>query len=267
VFRSLLATCLLLFAAGVSSAPKERREDAPRARIEVRAPTLQGEAHAELASWLMQRRALHEVAGLLNARLRLPRSVGLRYAECGEVNAWYDPATREVRICLELVERLAEDFGASIDDDGEFADAVDGAARFIALHEVGHALVDVLEIPVTGREEDAVDQLSAWLLLDGAGGADAVLSAAAAFALFGEGRAAQETDFADQHSLDQQRYYNMLCWVYGSAPARQRDLVDDGVLPAVRAEACEAEFAQLKRSWKRLLAPHLRANTKVPLSR
>ena len=29
-------------------------------------------------------------------------------------------------------------------------------------HELGHALIDAWDLPITGREEDAADQLPTW---------------------------------------------------------------------------------------------------------
>ena len=67
-----------------------------------------------------------------------------------------------------------------------------------------------------------------------------------------------EDDFADEHSLNEQRVYNMLCWVYGSDPDKYGSMVDDELLPAARAERCEGEYRQLDRSWSRLLDDHVR---------
>ena len=41
------------------------------------------------------------------------------------------------------------------------------SARLVAtfLHEAGHALFDLLEVPLLGREEDAADQLAAYYVL------------------------------------------------------------------------------------------------------
>jgi hypothetical protein len=116
----------------------------------------------------------------------------------------------------------------------------------------------VLELPITGREEDAVDQLSAWLLIGDPAGDSAVLSAAAAFSMNGEATTLAEGDFANEHSLDQQRYFNMVCWVYGRDPKRHADLIDIAGLPHSRAEHCGEEYARLDTSWRRLLGKHLR---------
>src|SRR6185295_2240523 len=40
------------------------------------------------------------------------------------------------------------------------------AMVFVFYHELGHALIDIYDLPVTGREEDAVDQLATVMLLE-----------------------------------------------------------------------------------------------------
>jgi hypothetical protein len=219
---------------------------------------LESERYVELAREFAADDPLRSLADDLNGELKLPKSLGLRYAECGEANAFYDPQSRTISLCFELIEQLAEDFGRHLDDDDELATAVAGAYIFIALHEVGHALVDVLELPITGREEDAVDQLSAWLLIGEADGNDAVLNAAMAFSIAGEGYDLADGDFADSHSLDQQRYFNMVCWVYGSDPGAQEGLAEEAGLPSERAEPAPSNTQQIDTSWSKLLAPYIK---------
>lgn len=197
---------------------------------------------------------LQEMAGALNAIFVLPRDIGLRFAECGEANAYYDPNTQQISMCLELWQGLAETLEGQFEDDEATSDALAGAFIAVVLHEAGHALVDVLEIPVTGREEDAVDQLAAWMLIE-ADDAGSVLGAAATYYTDDD---VADDDFADEHSLNKQRYFNLVCWAYGSDPENRQDLIETWELPTARAERCEAEYAQLDRSWTRLLADHLR---------
>jgi hypothetical protein len=244
----LLAAALLLPAAHA----------APKAGFVVEPAALKGERYAELARDFARKDPLQALARELNGVLRVPQTIRVRYAECEEANAWYDPATRRITLCFELIEQIAEDFGARLEDDRELADAVTGATRFIVLHEAGHALVDVLALPITGREEDAVDQLSTWLLLGDDAGDDAVLSAAAAFSINGATRGVAEGDFAGEHSLDEQRFFNMVCWVYGHDPRRHADLIETAGLPPARAARCAEEYARLDASWRRLLQAQLR---------
>lgn len=197
---------------------------------------------------------LQDIADALNSVVTLPRDVGLRYAECGEANAYYDTDERHILMCIELMEDIANTLDGQFETEDETAEAAAGAWLAVALHEAGHAMVDVMELPVTGREEDAVDQLAAWLLIE-SDDVDSVLGAAASYYTEDE---ADDSDFADEHSLNRQRYFNLVCWAYGSDPENSQELIDSWELPEARAEGCEAEYAQLDRSWSRLLREHLR---------
>jgi len=199
---------------------------------------------------------LQTLAEALNEIFVLPQDITLLYAECGEANAYYDPEAHEILMCLELMESMSETLEGQFESEDDTADALAGAYIAVVLHEAGHALVDVLEIPVTGREEDAVDQLSAWMLIE-ADDSGSVLGAAASY-YTEDDEAAAEDDYADEHSLDKQRYFNLVCWAYGSDPENSQYLIDDWELPEARAERCAGEYAQLDRSWSRLLDAHLR---------
>lgn len=132
---------------------------------------------------------------------------------------------------------------------------VNYAIEFVVAHEIGHALVDHLDLPVTGKEEDAVDGFAAYLLANTKGfGPRSALSAALFFAGLAESR--DQHDYADEHSLDAQRVYQFLCWVYGSNPRTFRSLVGKDGLPKQRAMRCTREWRQLNRSWTRLMEPH-----------
>ena len=221
----------------------------------------EGRELAELRQDLLENRVLEETADGLNKTLALPEDVTLSFAECGEVNASYDPGRRRVTVCYELVDDLYDAFRDDAKDDEELDERVVGATVFVLYHEVGHALVRVYRLPVTGREEDAVDQLSTYLLTDGTGeGEAAALDAAESLyrdenAGSGEG----EPRYWDEHSLDQQRFYNIVCWVYGQDEEKYRSIVADGVLPAERAERCADEYDQIEQSWTTLLKPYLKA--------
>jgi hypothetical protein len=132
------------------------------------------------------------------------------------------------------------------------------ANEFIIAHEMGHALVHELDLPVTGREEDAVDGFAAYLLADNPKfGPSTALSAAIFFDAYRQLRGKlKDADFADEHSILEQRIYQFMCWVYGSDPATFRSLVGRGGLPRARAARCGDEWRQLEHSWDRLLAPH-----------
>jgi len=268
VLALLTAACALVAACdvrGVSAGTPERETQAQgpaRFRAAPRTPAAPGfhVAYAPVgdtvfARWqadFRQARFLEGIAEWMNGWIRVPADVTLTFAECGESNSYYRPEDRTVIVCYELVDELDAMFEG--DDDRDHA--VDDALLFTTLHEVGHALVSVLDLPVTGREEDAVDQLAALILVDGSEDGDE----AAVNGVRGLPDDDQLDDlaFADEHALNGQRFYNVLCLVYGQDPEAHPEWTDDGTLPAERAERCPEEYEQTRAAWQRLLRPYLR---------
>lgn len=196
------------------------------------------------------------------AALRLPKPLLIKFASCdGTSNAWYEPADGTVTFCYEYVADIqAASAGATVH--GIPADvAFEGGVVFILLHETSHALFDLLKAPILGREEDAADQLAAFLLLRaGEGIARRVLGGAAWMYLHdSKGRMPDDSDFADVHGLDSQRFYNVLCMAHGSNPAAFKGMVDKGYLPKERAEGCVDEFRQVAYAVKKLIDPSVDA--------
>ena len=162
-------------------------------------------------------------------------------------------------LCYELFLSSIETFLDVVESDEELLHALESTLSFIFYHELGHALVDLFDLPITGREEDAVVQLATVILVEsGEDGEDAAMDAALWFALQAEDTELSEWAFADEHSLDEQRFFNIICWVYGKSPGRNDFIVEEGFLPPERAERCEDEYLKLSSSWDRLLSPHLK---------
>jgi hypothetical protein len=215
----------------------------------------------EMAATLKSERILQPFADTFDEYFELPKSVRISLAECNAVNAFYDHDSRRITLCYELVLDLAKRFAGRPQSDDLFS----GTLIFIASHELGHALIDVLELPVLGREEDAADQLAALAMLEDSEGVRGVVSSAVWFASnAGSNDRVALPAMADEHALDEQRYFNMLCWAYGANPEGNQDLIAKGVLPATRAEQCPHEYQQLKKSWYQLLGKHLKKRFDAP---
>jgi hypothetical protein len=217
------------------------------------------EDYLELEAAFQETRLLEDTVEELNGAFALPADVPVVMQECGEVNAFWDPEAGEISLCYELVEHYFEIFLADAETEEEQEEAGVSAASatiFTLFHEMGHALISIYDLPVTGREEDAVDQLATLTLLEGGEeGEDAAIDGANSFV--GEEEAEiDDLAFWDEHSLDDQRFYNILCWIYGKDPEGYQYLVDGEFLPADRAERCPAEYARMARSWAALLAPY-----------
>ena len=128
-------------------------------------------------------------------------------------------------------------------------------------HELGHCLIDVWDLPATGKEEDAVDQLAIVILLDGTKeGENMVVNAARWFFLISRDQRVADLAFWGEHSLELQRSYNLLCLTYGSNPQRNQWMVANNLLPVERAQGCPAEFKRVDRAWQRLLTPYLKGD-------
>jgi len=217
--------------------------------------------YAELEATMKKGRVLEEICDNLNKTVILPVDITISLDECGVVNAFYDPAKQQVHLCYELMEHFAKAFEPDAKNEDELASAIDGATTFVFYHELGHALVHVLDLPITGKEEDAVDQMSTLILADGSQeGEQSVLTAARWFLLEDQQKDTdiQQLAFWDEHSLGSQRFYNMVCWLYGHDEKTYAGLVANGVLPQERAVRCADEYKQLEKSWSRLLEPHLK---------
>lgn len=208
---------------------------------------------------------LFEVQGL-DGMLDLPRPIKFVTAECRQVNAFYSPERSEVVLCYEMIALVvgtAGQYQKAAHLDGDFlARFVLANMRFIALHETAHALIDILDLPSTGREEDAADQLAGTLMLldksrseSATDVADNLKMAAVFFKSLDDGNA-DANAYADTHSLGQQRFYNLMCMVYGSNPAKFLRIVTGGALPVERAEDCPEESHKITTAWARLLVPH-----------
>ncbi len=211
--------------------------------------------HRSLSQRVKRHGALEEIAATLHQRYSLPHPVEIRFDTCDAVNAYYSPRDTNITFCYELLEFLADIFVP----DGQWTEEqranVFGAVQFIMMHEVGHALVDVLDLPITGREEDVADQLAVYVLIRGGDkGAQAALAGVSA--LQPSSRDFDDTQLADEHSLGPVRLYNVMCWIYGSDPAKYSRLVTGGSLPEERAVRCPGEWDRMAKAWQRLLAPY-----------
>jgi len=107
---------------------------------------------------------LDHVADKINHTLDLPYDIALVGAQCGEANAFWNLAEKKITICYEDADLSLRAFKAAGDSDPIPAAVNAEIATFY--HEFAHAAIDFDELPITGREEDASDQLVVFLLLE-----------------------------------------------------------------------------------------------------
>jgi hypothetical protein len=188
--------------------------------------------------------AVEKLIAELNQRLILPFDIDVRLEDCEQPDAYYDPETHQILLCYQLVDEYYVLFAKKIKDKAKLDHAVTAATAATFFHELGHGLVDAWKVPITGREEDAVDQMA----LDGA----------LAFKLYADLAGGENKIYWDEHSLDEQRFFDTICLVYGHDDEKFAYLVDNGTLPEERASLCREDYNRVKGAWQQLLAPYLK---------
>lgn len=129
---------------------------------------------------------------------------------------------------------------------------------WVFYHEVGHALIDVLNLPVLGPEESSADTFAA-LMIDGLwneeAAVDITVNTARGFELYAEDYKNRgfETTTWDTHGLEMQRYYQLACLIYGADTEMRAHLVSDLHLPDDRAGFCADEFLLASDGWRNAL--------------
>lgn len=215
---------------------------------------------------MMDGQFLEDVADETFEMLKLPQDIPLIGRQCGEANAYWSPADQAMTICYEDADASFKVFSKANDPDPVASTL--GAERATFYHELGHATIDVYDLPFTGREEDVADQLAAVLLLEPNETGKAYpenVQAAVDWARIWEDSAAQsgspeDFPFWDAHEYDLARMYNFECWIYGSNPEENGFILDTGPgtgsLPEDRAQDCPGEWDRMSRAWDEMLDPY-----------
>ncbi len=211
----------------------------------------------EIDRKIKNEKLLEKAADDLNKALSLPKDINLRSKDCGEPNAEFDPRIQSITVCYELMEHFYSLYRSEGMKPEDADKKMFAAVRFAFLHEVGHALIHNYNLPVMGNEEDAADRCSSYINIKELGddGVKAVLAAADAFNIESKQKSTTKRDMADEHLLQEQRFYNSLCMIYGSDSAKYEYFVRDGYLPKERAARCPGEYQRTVDSWVNLLQP------------
>ncbi len=225
--------------------------------------------HQQIHDKLREKAVLERIQTMLSP-FKLQRPLTFRTASCdGEINAWFEGDA--VTICYEYVEYVMESASSRKRPDWVSEHhAVAGAMIDVFLHEGAHALFAYLDIPLLGREEDAADQVAAYMLLSLGRQDTPQLVAGIVYIYLNEAgirdfpklrrKRLKFVDYkhdADVHSTPLQRMFKTLCLAYGASPDLFAPAVKRGALPTERAEGCHEEFAQVDKAFRRLLLPHI----------
>jgi hypothetical protein len=134
---------------------------------------------------------------------------------------------------------------------------------FVLLHELGHAAITQMGLPVLGTIEDAADDFAVLSLLRMESDFSHRVLVDAAEGWFVAARRDEKTGkkvaFYADRAFDRQRAFQIVCLMVGSDPDKFKDLAAETKLPERRRETCVGDFTNAAHSWDVLFKPHMRA--------
>jgi hypothetical protein len=232
-------------------------------QIEYKEPT--NPNHRPLHERLKRRSVLEQYRDFMSP-LRFRRSLHVALQGCnGTINAFHQAG--RITYCYEfLAETQRQVAETNVLPGFRREDAIVGGFVSTLLHETGHAIFYLFDIPIFGREEDAADAIAAYVALQfGAPTARRILTGTAFV-----WRAAELTrqknnskrrfeDYADEHGTDAQRFFNTLCIALGSDVVHRTNTFSDFIplLPERRRTHCGKEYLHVKNSFAKFVLPHV----------
>jgi len=205
---------------------------------------------------MRNRKVLEELSAFLSP-LQLPKTLRIRTIPCGTVNAFYNPEEYSVSMCYEILDAVEESAPKTVSPDGfTRQEAIVGGFLGIIIHELGHSVSDIFNLPVLGREEDSADQIAGFVMQQFGPDVARIAIKGIAYAWYQGFGAGGTPVYWDVHSTPAQRFYNFLCIGYGGNPQLFQDLADK-FLPKDRVGNCKHEYDQVRNAFVKTLLPHV----------
>ena len=217
-------------------------------------------AHKPIYDRLKEKHVLEKLQEFLSP-LRLPIRITIKTEGCdGVMNAYFDTDT--IKVCYEYFEYLMKKSPKMVRQGLTPNDALIGPTVDVFLHELGHGLVRVLDVPYFGKEEDVADYIATYLLLSFCKDDARRLILGASFigdaeAMDEQGKAPELRTLADSHSLPAQRYFNRWCMAYGADQEMFADAIELGMLPPNRVKWCKYEWQSNEYAFQQLIEPYV----------
>jgi hypothetical protein len=164
---------------------------------------------------------------------------------------------------IQAVDHLPSMKKMSPQEKRELVEFTVGKTLFVMAHEMGHVVINELDLPVLGREEDAADSFAIIMALQlrSAFSERVLMETAKGWVLssYRDKKANTALAFYGEHGLDRQRAYHVICMMVGSDPDRFKTLAKEAKLPEWRQRSCVRDYGAAAWSWEKALKPHLRS--------
>jgi len=244
----------------------EHMDENPRIHIEYQIP--ENPAHQKVYDAVVQRHTLEMVRKIFSPFILGDIDLNIRTISCdGVSNAWYQRVGKvpTVSICYEYLQEIwdsmPEETKAVLGE--SMKDAICGQLFFAVAHELGHAMFDIFDVPVFGRQEDAADQFATYIMLQFGGEQALQLINGAAY-----GYHAYIKDLSTKpqvtlplaalssdHGTPEERYFNLICAAYGYD--QRLFSIEMHKIPPSRAQKCRDEYEDIKYAMHTVFWSHL----------
>jgi hypothetical protein len=252
---------------GADSAPDdiEHVEGNPRIHVEYQTP--KDPAQQKVFDVVKQHHVLETVRKIFSPWNLGDIDLNIRTTSCGVSNAWYQRVGKvpTVSICYEYLQEIwdsmPEETKAVLGE--SMKDAICGQLFFAVAHELGHAMFDIFDVPVFGRQEDAADQFATYIMLQFGGEQALQLINGAAY-----GYHAYIKDLSTKpqvtlplaalssdHGTPEERYFNLICAAYGYD--QRLFSLEMHKIPPSRAQKCRDEYEDIKYAMHTVFWSHL----------
>ena len=242
-------------------------DEGPPSRIHVEYVPPENPAHQKIYEMIKQRHVLEMVRRVFDPFM-LPVDLVIKTVGCdGVSNAWYQRQGNvpTVSLCYEYLQEIRQSMPeeAKTPMGVTMMDAICGQLFFAVAHELGHAMYDIFDVPVFGRQEDAADQFATFMMLQFGGDQAMRLIGGAAYGYHGYIKDLKLKPqvtlplaaFSSDHGAPEERYFNLICTAYGYDARLFSGEMEK--IPPGRASNCKFEYQDLKFAFHTVFWPHL----------
>lgn len=217
------------------------------------------------ADYLRKHGELNQLVAELNQRINIPYDIHIVVGVSG-IGTIYTSASKTITLDYQMMAIISALYQKYYPKHSEAQrwQYLDNVNAFLLYHELGHALIDAYKLPVLGQQEDAADALGAILSLNyNKLGYVVLLDSADSFNLLEKTLSDDKSAYWDEHALNKQRYFRLLCYAYGKYPEPVKQMVKQNYQNALneflnqRADYCQDEYDSTYQAWMGFLKPYL----------
>lgn len=265
IYIMILSLVILPFETSAENPFKTAKDYRYGLKLEFATP--KDKTHKDIAIVFEKSGDFQAIVDGLNNTFIFPKNVTIKFA-AGD-GPYYSPGNRTVYMSYDFIYYLSslyfKQYPKASDD--SMIQFTLRSTEFLMYHELAHALIDLYQLPIVSNEETAADNLAVILALEYTrDGLDTVLDSAVLFDLLDKDAPKQydESDYWDEHALDAQRFYNILCLAYGRYPTAVKKEITSVknkkliMFIKERGDWCIYQYEQQLNAWGKLLNDYIK---------